>query len=228
MIKKIILSLLIGSLCNLNAQDFKPLKGGWTTQVGMALTANAPNVISLGFNGRHFMKDRLAFRLSVISLNTKEVTNFAENPDGSGAKGKFTEKTRVNSLLIGIEKHCLGNRRLSPYFGFELGYGGGKVLSDGENADAFGFENSYTYKSSLGIRQAVFAGFMGFDYWITEGIYLGIEYAPFTLNLTFLSDEVEEETQFGQTVKEVIPKSSYSEFTTLNAFPVFRLGWRLK
>lgn len=227
-IKTLVFGLLfIGSL---NAQEkaaLKPVQGTWTTQVGLALSTSFNNINSLGFNGRYFLKDQLAVRASLMMNNSKNVRNYFENSNGTGSTGTYTTTDRNTGLSLGIEKHLGGNRRLSPYVGFQLGVYAGKTLNEGENAMILNFNNNYSENNEVKYNSINANIFIGFDFWIAEGLYVGIEYSPLNLNSNRAPQSEKTITNNGVTTTTVIGKTNNSSFDTLSAFPLFRFGWML-
>ncbi len=208
--------------------SFKPLKGNMTTQVGFAFSALNDNVTSLGLNGRYFFKDKLAFRSTLTVFNDKSIENFFENPDGSGNKGKYTEITNINILQLGIEKHFMGTKKLSPCFSFDIGLGAGKNKINGENSDGNSFNSDYKIKSTAKVSLISLYTGLGFDYWITDGLYIGAEYTFFQLSRTVEKEYEEEETIGSVTTKTLNPENISSGSTTYGSLPFIKLGWRIK
>lgn len=212
----------------LNAADttrLKPVKGTITSQVGIALSTFSNNVMSMGINGRLFLSERVAIRTSILSSNDKEVENFEEFQDGSGSRGKYTTVMSSAFLFAGIEKHFKGARRLSPYIGFEFGYGIGTLKEDGENSSGFNYTAGYSESSKRKVNQFNINAFLGFDYWIAEGLYLGIEYS-FISNYNYKEKRTSKTiTNSGFTTVVYTPEYKASGITSINALPVFRLGW---
>lgn len=211
---------------NAFSQDHKPVRGTVTSQVGITFAVLYDNVNSLGLNGRYFLDDNKALRFSYNIMSSKEVRNFAENADGSGASGSYTEKINNHILFLGFEKHFKGTKRLSPYIGAEIGFGFGKIKGLGENADENDFISDYELEMDQKFTGLGINAFLGFDYWVTEGLYIGIEFSPLSKNFNFLSEMTRTDTQSGISTKIVEPKSSYSELSSVYALPFFRLGWR--
>ncbi len=219
------LAFLSYSLDTTSNRQFKPMKGTFTTQVGFALITNAPNVLSMGLNGRYFIKNKLAIRLTLMVNKDKQVENFDEFPDGTGGSGKFTSDMMINQLFLGVEKHFRGTSRLSPFIGLEVGYGAGKLKETGENSNGNSYMPAYSEESTMKISQINSGAFLGFDYWITHGLYLGIEYSFFG-HFAFKENRSSKTmTQLGTTVTEYTPEFKANGFTTVNAVPFLRLGW---
>lgn len=208
--------------------SFKPLKGNITTQVGFSLSTLNDNISSLGLNGRYFIKDKLAFRSTFTMFNDKSIENFYENPDGSGSKGKYTDITTINILQFGIEKHFMGNKKLSPYFSFDIGLGAGKNKINGENSKGSSFNPDYKIKSTAKVSLFNLYTGLGFDYWITDGLYIGAEYTFFQLGRAIEKEYEEEETIGSTTTKTLNPENVSSGSSTVGSLPFIKLGWRIK
>lgn len=209
-----------------SAQELKPTRGTITSQVGISLAVFSDNVNSLGLNGRYFSSSQLAFRFSYNTITSKQVSNFYENSDGSGGSGSYTQKDNDHVLFLGVEKHFKGTKRLSPFVGVELGYGFGKRKGTGDNADETSYQQNFQLDVDQKFNGIAINAFLGFDYWIAEGLYVGIEYAPLGKTFNKSAESTRTETNAGISVKTVRPKSVYNELSTLNAMPFFRLGWR--
>ncbi|MES2778791.1 MAG: hypothetical protein V4651_02740 [Bacteroidota bacterium] len=130
---------------------------------------------------RYFMADDMAIRLKIgMGMGT---TTAQQTATIAGAE--VTAETKTNSgfglaLTPGIEKHFAGSTKLSPYVGAELpiGFGTGATVevSNGDNAAGTPTGSGDSYKSeggsqfNLGLRLV-----LGADYYIADGLYLGVE-----------------------------------------------------
>lgn len=226
--KTIILSAILAFSNSIFSSETpaKPVKGTITSQVGMSLASFNSNVMSMGLNGRYFVKDQLAVRLSLMVDNQKTVNNTAENANGTGGTGSFTTNNNSTMLFLGVEKHFNGTKRLSPYIGAEIGFGSSGIKTEGVNFNNAIYINNYTENghrkfSDLGINT-----FLGFDYWVADGLYVGIEYtfAAYTSSTEKQSETVRKTNN--TTITTVNFENKNSGLTTISAIPVFRLGWR--
>lgn len=221
--------IIFCSLNSITAEEtpsLKPMNGTITSQIGISFATLNPNVISMGLNGRYFLKERLALRTSIMIDNQKSVEHFDENPDGTGSKGKFTSSFNSSIFSIGAEKHFKGTKRLSPYAGIEFGIGAASVKETGENSDGFDFEPDYSEESHRKFSIINTNAFLGFDYWFGEGIYIGVEYS--FIGYTTVKEKRTSETRTigGITNTFYNPENSESMLNTVGAIPMFRLGWR--
>lgn len=227
--KTIILSAVMAfssSIFSAEKPSLKPAKGTVTTQVGMSLSSFNSNVMSMGLNGRYFVKDQLAVRLSLLIDNQKDVSNTAENPNGTGGTGSFTTNNNGSMIMLGVEKHFNGTRRLSPYVGAEIGFGASSIKTEGVNSNNSVYIDNYTENGHRKFSDFGVNTFLGFDYWVGEGVYVGVEY---TFAAYISSKEKQSETTRktnNNTVTTVNFENSSSNLTTISALPVFRLGWR--
>lgn len=214
-------------MTSIHAQESrKPVQGVFTTQVGFALSNSWNNINSFGMNGRYFLQDQLAGRLSIQRSGSKTSQTFYENADGTGQEGTFTNSNSNLNFMLGIEKHFTGTKHLSPYAGIELGVGFGNTKTEGDKSNGNNFVNNYSEESSRKNSSMGINAFLGFDYWITDGIYLGVEYQIISLGSNRLKDGERSVSSGGVTTKTTIPGNKTSYFNTVGATPLFRLGWR--
>lgn len=228
--KKILLGLLSFSLIpssfSADTSRIKPNRGTFTTQVGISLATLNNNVNSFGLNGRYFLKERLALRATLQMQNQKSEQHVNEFPDGTGGTGKYTMTFHTNFLMVGLEKHFKGTRRLSPYLGVEAGYGMGSVKLVGENSNGQFFMPDYRESQTRKINQMNLGAFLGFDYWIADGIYIGIEYSFVGFVAAKMPSSDKTTVSGGNTTHLVMPESKSNAVTTISSLPVFRLGWK--
>lgn len=227
-IKTLVLGLLLAGTASAQENTaLKPVQGTWTTQVGLSVSNSFSNINSMGLNCRYFLKDQLAVRASLILNNQKNTRNFFENNDGTGNTGTYTTTDRSTGLNLGLEKHFGSNRRLSPYVGLQVGFGGGKTLYEGENAMSGTYRASYAENQESKYNSINANVFLGFDFWITEGLYIGIEYNALNMRSTRYPESEKTTTISGVTTKSVNGKTTYNYFDSISEFPMFRFGWML-
>jgi hypothetical protein len=198
----------------------KPVAGDRTAEVGLNLqTGTAPinyNVPELRF--RMFKSDDMAYRLRVNlgSQTTTDKFSF----EGAGAFD-WEAKTGTGfgiAIAPGIEKHFAGTKRLSPYVGAELGIGfntGGSIdVTNGSSANIIDAAKDDSYSFNGGSQLSIGLGaVMGADYYVADGVYLGVEFGLGLFNIASVG-EGEEKTKVGAGA-EVTNKTATSSTTTI-------------
>lgn len=188
----------------------KPSAGDKTAEVGLNLqTGTAPisyTVPELRF--RYFTSDDMAYRLRV---NLGSSSNTDAYDFGTY---KWEAKTSTGfgiGLAGGVEKHMKGTSKLSPYMGAELGIGFGtgatatttngssSDITDAANGDKYELKGGSTFGLGLGLV-------MGADYYVADGIYVGVEYGLGIFNMTS-TGEGETTTNGGAAVKTATNKT---------------------
>ncbi len=229
--KKNVFTILAFAIC-LNAfseettEVFKPVRGVYTTQVGLNI-GTGTNLRSFGLNGRYFINSKMACRAtySLTANNTfKKVNQF---PDGTGVEGTYSQKTNTNFLFLGVEKHFKGSKRFSPFVGLELGVGKSSNKEKGENSNGWQFVGSYSRESVNQQNLMRATTFLGFDYYITNAIYLGVEYQFLRYDFTQTSKNEQTVTQNNITTTTRGSNDTVSAFSSNNATTSIRLGWKI-
>jgi hypothetical protein len=171
---------------------------------------------------RYFISNTFALRLGFnVNSTRKDVTT--TNPYGPNP---FMEEENKKSLLIGanlgIEKHFLGTRRLSPYVGIELAgstKSSSHVINDGstettiDNAwrtvDLVNNNFVYGYEEKAYVQYGVnLLG--GFDFYVARHIFLGYEIAFQVFNKEYKSVDI---TTVGTPFPQDNPDSKETEFS---------------
>lgn len=227
--KKLILSSAFAALSMLAIAQ-KPTAGSKTAEVnftGAGLMSFSYTTPELRF--RHFASDNMAYRLRTSFGMTSSTNNILN----AGVGVDVTKKTNSGfnlTIAPGIEKHFAGTAKLSPYYGAQLNlsYGtGGSVeytnaVDDGTGSyTLIAKDNSSTTKTGGTLGLGVGA-FMGADYYITDGVYVGGEFGLGIFNFTSVS-EVESTAKIAGTETKVKTGSS----GTFNLFGVTSGGVRL-
>ncbi|HBW85508.1 MAG TPA: hypothetical protein DEF82_01815, partial [Crocinitomicaceae bacterium] len=135
---------------------------------------NAPNL-----RMRYFVNDNIAARVQVglgdgVTPSSEKYT-FSENADGSGALGSQTIKRSAINLGIGAEYHLSGTDKMSPYFFGGLNFGTGSYKETWDNSDGTDYVSGLTGEIKAGISSFGLGLGAGFDYYIAENIYMGLE-----------------------------------------------------
>ena len=204
----------------------KPEKGTVTSELGLSLSSGYSSINTFGINGRYFVKSDLALVLGIGASYSNDVNNFAENTDGTGDEGSFTTKNRYTELALGIQQHFAGTDRLSPFFGVDVALGSEGIIQNGDNANQSGYIKNYSYDKEYKTAQLGLRLNLGFDYWITEGIYMGATYRPLSLVLQKQDAITTTAGSNGGSVKTVTPGGTFASLSTFGEVGSIRVGWR--
>ena len=203
----------------------KPEKGNVTTELGVSLGTGGNTVNTFGVNGRYFYKPELAFVLGLGGSYSVDVNNYAENADGTGDEGKFTYRSRYTELSLGVQRHFTGTSRLSPFIGADLLVGADGTNQKGEDANSSGYIKNYSYEREAQTAQVGIRAVVGFDFWVTNGLYVGAIYRPLTLMLQRQDDVTTTSGSNGSTTKTVTPGGGYASLSTFGEVGSIRVGW---
>lgn len=141
---------------------------------------------------RYFATDNIVARVqfgfggdgsSVVSVPSSESYTFYENQDGTGATGTADIARSQWNLGLGAEYHLTGTDRMSPYFSAGINFGAGSYEETWANSDGEAYSPNISSASITGGFSSF--GFnlgAGFDYYVAQNLYLGLE-----LNLTSTS-----------------------------------------
>jgi hypothetical protein len=223
--KKIVLAfaLILGISAIADAQ-YKPAAGDKNLQVSVAPLSGSPISI-VGITGRSWSSETSALRGTVfIGFSNESTVTQDEDGDADLEELKDTESSFSIAIAPGIEKHMAGTERLSPYVGAEVSIG---ITTTNDKMETQNGDDIITTETSGGELNLGLNGLAGFDYYIAENLFLGVEIgfgfgldSPFTSTTTSDADGAEDvESNVGNT-------------TSIQVGPVanalFRLGWILK
>lgn len=197
----VLLALFILSLfsTSLKGQDtLKPVASNWATELnidpfnGKFSLNNANGQIKL----RMFMANnsalRLAFTLAYQQDNSKEDYPYGVNP----VVEKDMKKSTLMAVNIGREKHFSGSRRISPYIGFDVGFGmkisKEEVSTNDGTLEVKGAWQEMYYSGSYYLSGFNERGYWslganlvsGMDFYVSKNFYLGCE---LTFGLDYLN-----------------------------------------
>lgn len=201
-------------------------------------TSNGMSFTAPSLRLRYFATDNIAARVqfgfggdgsAVVSTPSKE-THYYANPTAGGESGTVDIARSAWDLKLGAEYHLAGTDKMSPYFTANIGFGSGSeeqtwtnVFFD-SNGD-LGYAQGMSVAASGGYSTFSWGLGAGFDYYVADNLYLGLE-----LNLTSTSvtnnDVVQEITSpLGtQTVTELGNSMTYTNIGA--AHGSVRIGWR--
>ncbi len=205
----------------------KPVTGDRTAEVGLnfqtGTAAISYTVPELRF--RKFMTDDMAYRLRVNLGSTSNTDAFDF--------GTYSWEAKTGSgfginLSPGVEMHMKGTGKLSPYMGAEVNImfntGATAETTNGSSSSIAGAANGDKYSMKGGSMFGFGAGVvMGADYYVADGVYVGVEYGLGLFNMTSVG-EGETKTTVGGGA-EVTAKSATNK--TFDLFGVSGGGVRL-
>lgn len=136
----------------------KSQKGAFTVEMLFnPLNINNGTLGVDGFRARIFCSDKIAFRLHLgIAAGDTVLQSKIDRSDTDTKRGGIF----AFSFIPGLEFHLGNLKRLSPYVGFDLGFG----ISRAFNAGFTGF--TFTVGAVFGV-----------DFYLYKGLYLGAEFA---------------------------------------------------
>ncbi len=191
---------------------------GWNANT---LTFNSPSI-----RFRYFLADNIAARVTLGVYSQKYTQLFYEGPNVTqGASGEYITRSNAWNLGIGGEYHFGGTDRLSPYAGLEVFFGGGKVITEGNNTDGSIYIDDYQEESVQPVSLFGFNIVAGTDFYFTEHFYLGAEIG-FGLQAITQKEGETSVTSGGITVSSALQPEEKMSFYGNNVLGAFRLGWR--
>ncbi|MEN9291785.1 MAG: hypothetical protein RLZZ357_1629 [Bacteroidota bacterium] len=205
-------------------------------------TSNGMNFTAPSLRLRYFVNDNIAARVqfgfggdgsSVVNTPSHETHTYADVTDPSKT-GTVQIDRSAWDLKLGAEYHLAGTDKMSPYFTANVGFGAGSEEQTWTNVfysnpvdptSDLAYMNGFSVAASGGYSTFSWGLGAGFDYYVADNLYLGLE-----LNLTSTSvtnDDV---------VKDITTPLSTSTVTTLGnkmtytnigaAHGSVRIGWR--
>jgi outer membrane protein W len=180
---------------------------------------------------RYFVNDNIAARVqfgfggdgtSVAGVPSTESYTYFENPDGTGASGTQEIKRGAYNLQLGAEYHLKGTEKMSPYFALGVNLGGGSYDEKWTNSDGTTYVNGLNATVAGGYSTFGVSLGAGFDYYIAENLYLGLEMNLSRSNVSYDAGVV----TVGGAVAGYEP--AYKEsYTNIGAgHGSIRIGWR--
>ena len=133
---------------------------------------------------RYFVNENIAARIqygfggdgsSVATTPSTESYTYFENPDGTGATGTQEIKRGAYNLQLGAEYHLKGTEKMSPYFALGINLGGGSYDETWTNSDGTSYVSGLNATVAGGYSSFGVSLGAGFDYYIAENVYVGLE-----------------------------------------------------
>ncbi len=180
---------------------------------------------------RYFVNENIAARIqygfggdgsSVATTPSTESHTYHENPDGTGATGTQEIKRGAYNLQLGAEYHLKGTEKMSPYFALGINLGGGSYDETWTNSDGASYVSGLNATVAGGYSSFGVSLGAGFDYYIAENLYVGLEMNLSRSNVSYDAGVV--------TVGGVVAgyEHAYTEsYTNIGAaHGSVRIGWR--
>lgn len=133
---------------------------------------------------RYFFNKTWAIRGHLQTAHQMETTYYYDTRDRSNS-GSKAQSSFSFVFDLGAEYHLEGTKRLSPYFGVYAGIGGGSNREtwqdyyDGvlniDTALSAGYVYGFNYSGKTPNFRFVLGSVAGFDYYLTERLYTGLE-----------------------------------------------------
>jgi len=175
-----------------SSNNLKPNAKSFTTELninplkGQVNLNNSLNQIKF----RYFTSPTVALRLG-FNISRVDSVNNVNNPYGVNSFFNNDEKTSTTiGVNLGIEKHFLGTKRLSPYIGADLSItnkSAGETASNNQSTTTvtngwyYVYYNSGTNTTITGTQQNAYTRyglnlFTGFDFYIAKHFFFGYEF----------------------------------------------------
>jgi len=226
--KKLIVFILFSSVIFF-AYGQKPDKNSVTSEVQLNFQTgtSAISISSPELKGRYFFNNQFAGRLTFGIWGTKTVSNYFENPDGTGGVGKQEKSSSEFTIGLGVEKHLKGTERLSPYFGAGILYSSGTTDEiTRSNTDGTNYAPNFIQNIIPGATNSFGLNvLMGADYYFVNNIYIGIEIAWGYQSGTTAQGTDESITSGNVSTIYVTPETSTTGFA-VSTNSGLRLGFR--
>lgn len=191
---------------------------------------------------RYFVNDNFAARLqfgfggdgsSATGLPSKETHNYAAtvatDPNGTAVINRSSMDVK-----LGGEYHLKGTDRMSPYFTANIGFGSGsqkQTWTDVYYSDpldptsSLAYAKGFSVTASGGYKSLGFGLGAGFDYYVADNIYLGLELS-LTKSRVKNDDTVTDATTPAGTFNSTSLGSTMSYTNIGAAHGSIRIGWR--
>ncbi|MDP4637603.1 MAG: outer membrane beta-barrel protein [Crocinitomicaceae bacterium] len=210
-------------LANLNTSD--------------GMTWTAPSI-----RMRYFINDNFTARLqfgfggdgtSNSGIPSKETHNYAATV-ATDANGTVVIDRGSMDVKLGAEYHLKGTDKMSPYFTANIGFGNGSekqtwtdvFYSDPQDPSTdLAYANGFSATASGGFKSLGFGIGAGFDYYVADNLYLGLEMNLTTTKVTY-NDASFDATIPGGNISSTSLGSTMSYTNIGAAHGSIRIGWR--
>lgn len=219
--------LLLSALSMLSTATFaqKANQGNITSELGVSLSTSGSTINSFGLNFRYFKRSNMALTTGISGSYSRTEENYTQFADGSGDRGQYISINHNMDFSVGVQKHFPGTKRLSPFIGAEVFSVFSGFKNKGDDGDANRYRSSYSYSDKLTTRRPGIRAVFGFDYWITQGLYVGAIYQPISLSNLIESDVTATTVQNGVTSTNFYPGGRTLNLNTGSRVGSIRVGW---
>jgi outer membrane protein W len=219
-------------------QQYKPQAKDFTMEVQfrpLDILSNAPiqaitNGAAFGISPRFFITDRWELRADLLfgmSTQTNKDTLYDYYYYERTSEGIVKESESLLSfgLHLGANYHFKGTERVSPYVGATVGSGMITNIST-VSTDYFNDVLDDTKAKHSGGKWYLCAtAVTGFNWYITSGLYLGVE-VGLGFNFKQNTNVVTKTTVGDEVTKDVVKPTEADYSVTFLASPAIRLGWK--
>ena len=170
------------------------------------------------FSDQHVLRSNLMFN---YQNNKREILE--SNGNGVGS----VETVSQNVLMSLGYEYIFNTNKLRPYLGIELLFGVGKDEVYGSRTDSIIFVSDFNYSSKVSSSNIGLGVFSGFDFFISDGLYVGTELGFQLLATKFSRGEFKQMDASSTTAPEIVTAIPENKNTALgnSGVGVIRLGW---
>ena len=191
---------------------------------------------------RYFVNDNITGRLqfgfggdgtSNAGIPSKETHNYAATVS-TDANGMVEINRSSMDVKLGAEYHLAGTDKMSPYFTANIGFGNGKeeqtwtdvFYSDPQDPTSdLAYMKGFSATASGGFKTLGFGIGAGFDYYVADNLYLGLEMNLTTTKVTHNDTSFDATTPVGN-INSTSLGSTMSYTNIGAAHGSIRIGWR--
>jgi opacity protein-like surface antigen len=170
------------------------------------------------FSDQHVLRSNLMFN---YQNNKREILE--SNGNGVGS----VETVSQNVLMSLGYEYIFNTNKLRPYLGIELLFGVGKDEVYGSRTDSIVFVSDFNYSSKVSSNNIGLGVFSGFDFFISDGLYVGTELGFQLLATKFSRGEFKQMDASSTTAPEIVTAIPENKVSSLgnSGVGVIRIGW---
>jgi len=191
---------------------------------------------------RYFVNDNIAARLqfgfggdgtSNQGIPSKETHNYAPTV-ATDANGTVVINRSSMDVKLGGEYHLKGTDKMSPYFTANIGFGSGSEKQTWtdvffsnplDQTSDLAYSKGFSASASGGYKTIGFGIGAGFDYYVADNLYLGLEMNLTKTKVTHNDSSFDATTPAGSSSSTTL--GSTMSYTNIGAaHGSIRIGWR--